>query len=125
MPLDDAARARIDLRAGARSPSPRTAATRRCRCSWRRRRRLEPLDARLARDTYLDALSAALFAGRLASGPGARHVAEAVRRHAAAERRRARSTLLLEALAVLFTDGYARRGADARTARSRPSPARS
>ena len=52
-----------------RSPSPRTAATTRCRCSWRPRRRLEPLDARLARDTYLDALSAALFAGRLAVGP--------------------------------------------------------
>jgi tetratricopeptide (TPR) repeat protein len=29
-------------------------------------RRLEPLDARLARETYLEALSAALFAGRLA-----------------------------------------------------------
>lgn len=33
-------------------------------------RRLEPIDARLARETYLDAISAAEFAGRLAS-PGA------------------------------------------------------
>src|SRR5258706_225696 len=32
-------------------------------------KRLEPIDAGLARDTYLDALNAALFAGRLAS-PG-------------------------------------------------------
>ena len=31
-------------------------------------KRLEPLDARLARETYLDAFSAALFAGRLARG---------------------------------------------------------
>src|SRR3712207_9389076 len=36
-------------------------------------------DLSAARDTYLDALSAALFAGRLAAGPGAREVAQAVR----------------------------------------------
>ncbi|MCY1145625.1 AAA family ATPase [Actinoplanes sp. Pm04-4] len=41
-------------------------------------RRLEPLDPRLARDTYLDAMSAALFAGRFAAGTRARQVAEAV-----------------------------------------------
>ena len=41
-------------------------------------RRLEPLDATLARETYLDAFSAALFAGRLAHGRGMRDVAEAV-----------------------------------------------
>ena len=34
-------------------------------------KRLEPLDAALARETYLDALAAALFAGRLASGAAA------------------------------------------------------
>ena len=42
-------------------------------------KRLEPLDVRLARETYLDALSAAVFAGRLASGGGALEVAEAAR----------------------------------------------
>jgi hypothetical protein len=42
-------------------------------------RRCEPLDAQLAREAYLDALSAALFAGRLTAGPSARQVAEAVR----------------------------------------------
>ncbi|MGY1616556.1 ATP-binding protein [Geodermatophilus sp. SYSU D00691] len=68
-------------------------------------RRLEPLDAQLARDTYLDALSAALFAGRLAAGPGARQVAEAVRsaRPPAAPRK---DDELLEGLAVMFTDGF-------------------
>ena len=35
----------------------------------RRRRRLEPLDVELARETYLDAWGAALFAGRLADAP--------------------------------------------------------
>ena len=42
-------------------------------------KRLESLDARLARETYLDAFSAALSAGRLATGGGLREVAEAVR----------------------------------------------
>jgi DNA-binding CsgD family transcriptional regulator len=69
-------------------------------------RRLEPLDTRLARDTYLDALSAALFAGRLATGPGARQVAEAVRSAPPPEAPRKGDTLLV-GLAVLFTDGYA------------------
>ena len=41
-------------------------------------KRLEPLDATLARETYLDAFSAALFAGRLAHRGGVREVAEAV-----------------------------------------------
>jgi DNA-binding CsgD family transcriptional regulator len=69
-------------------------------------RRLEPLDARLSRDTYLDALSAALFAGRLAAGPGARQVAEAVREAPTPAVPR-KGDALLAGLAVLFTDGYA------------------
>ena len=69
-------------------------------------RRLEPLDSDLARATYLDALSAALFAGRLAAGPGARQVAEAVR-EAPPPRMSRKGDLLLEALALLYTDGYA------------------
>jgi DNA-binding CsgD family transcriptional regulator len=68
--------------------------------------RLEPLDPRLARDTYLDALSAALFAGRLAVGAGAAQVAEAVRR-TASPAAAGKGDLLLDGLAVLFTDGYA------------------
>ena len=42
-------------------------------------RQFEPLDSRLARETYLDALAAATFAGRLALGGGMREVAEAAR----------------------------------------------
>src|SRR5690349_19845013 len=40
-------------------------------------RRLEPLDAGLARQTYLEALSAALYAGRFGTGGGLREAAEA------------------------------------------------
>jgi DNA-binding CsgD family transcriptional regulator len=69
-------------------------------------RRLEPVDPRLARDTYLDALSAALFAGRLAAGAGAAQVAQAVRRTASPAEPR-KGDVLLDGLAVLFTDGYA------------------
>ena len=105
VPLDDAARARIDMvraeisfatnRGNEALPLLLAAA-----------RRLEPVDARLARDTYLDALSAALCAGRLASGPGARQVAEAARRAPAPGAPR-KGDALLEGLAVSFTDGYA------------------
>ena len=42
-------------------------------------KRLEPLDARLAREIYLDALTAALFAGRLGGECDAREVAAAAR----------------------------------------------
>ncbi|WP_328475399.1 AAA family ATPase [Actinoplanes sp. NBC_00393] len=69
-------------------------------------RRLEPLDPGLARDTYLDALSAALFAGRLAQGPGARQVAEAVQAGPPAPAAARKGDVLLDGLAVLFTEGY-------------------
>ncbi|WP_138731824.1 helix-turn-helix transcriptional regulator [Modestobacter excelsi] len=69
-------------------------------------RRLEPIDADLARDTYLDALTAALFAGRLAAGPGARQVAGAARAAPRPSSPRKRDALLT-GLVVLSTEGYA------------------
>ena len=42
-------------------------------------RRLEPLDAAMARETYLEAMASAMFAGRLGTGPDEREVAEAAR----------------------------------------------
>lgn len=42
-------------------------------------RRLEALDVRLARETYMDAFAAAMYAGRLGRDVGAREVAEAAR----------------------------------------------
>ncbi|TDW90527.1 regulatory LuxR family protein [Kribbella pratensis] len=70
--------------------------------------RLEQLDPRLARETYLDAFAAAMFAGRLASGSGIgmRQVAEALRGMQlpdAADK----PDLMLRDVAVLYTDGYA------------------
>jgi DNA-binding CsgD family transcriptional regulator len=68
-------------------------------------RQFEPLDSRLARETYLDALAAATFAGRLAPGGGVREVAEAARAAPPPEPARA-PDLLLAGLAVLICEGY-------------------
>src|SRR5262249_14274509 len=43
-------------------------------------RRLESLDAAMARETYLEAIASAMFAGRLGTGPDEREVAEAAQR---------------------------------------------
>jgi DNA-binding CsgD family transcriptional regulator len=73
-------------------------------------KRLESLDAALARETYLDAFSAALFAGRLARGGSVREVAEAVLAAdwgVSSRRSPLACDLLLDGLAVLTTRGYA------------------
>jgi DNA-binding CsgD family transcriptional regulator len=68
--------------------------------------RLAPIDAALSRATLLDALRAAMFAGRLTKGCGVLDVARA----ALASHRPANPTpsdLLLDGFAAYFTDGYA------------------
>jgi DNA-binding CsgD family transcriptional regulator len=104
-PLDDFQRARVSLlrgqiafssSRGSDAPPLLLAAA----------RQLEPLDVRLARTTYLEALSAAVFAGRLAVGGGLLEVAKAAR--AAPPARPARAPdLLLDGLAVLVTQRFA------------------
>jgi DNA-binding CsgD family transcriptional regulator len=69
-------------------------------------RRLEPLDAAMARDTYLEAIASAMYAGRLGGGPDEREVAEAARAVIPVAPRGA-ADLLLDALVTRFTDGYA------------------
>ena len=70
-------------------------------------KRLEPLDPSLARETYAEALAAAMYAGRLAKTDGVLEVAEAVR---AAKQARACSRpppaadLLLDGQALLITE---------------------
>jgi DNA-binding CsgD family transcriptional regulator/tetratricopeptide (TPR) repeat protein len=72
-------------------------------------RGFESLDVRLARDTYLDAWSAALFAGRLATAGGLREVSRAARASVSRSDVPARpSDLLLDGLTALFTDGRER-----------------
>ena len=69
-------------------------------------RRLATLDPALARETYLDALSAAMFAGRFA-GPGGSALEIAQAASAAPPPHAPRgSDLLLDALATLFSDTY-------------------
>ena len=69
-------------------------------------RRLEPLDAGLARETHLDALGAAIFAGRFAEGSGVGQVAAAARRGPAGPAAPQTMDLLLEGVTTRFTDGY-------------------
>ncbi|HEX4017459.1 MAG TPA: LuxR C-terminal-related transcriptional regulator [Frankiaceae bacterium] len=68
---------------------------------------LEPLDVKLARETFLDALLAAMFAGRLASQASVREIAEAARLAPASLDPPDAADQLLDGLAVRFTDGYA------------------
>ena len=69
-------------------------------------RRLELLDVRLSRDTYLDAWAAALFAGRLASeGGGLLDVSRAVLTAPDPEDPPLPRDLLLEGLALVLTEG--------------------
>lgn len=66
---------------------------------------LEPLNPSSARETLLDALAAALLAGRLAGEVGAAEVAR-VARVAVSARHSTATDLLLDGLALLIVDGY-------------------
>jgi hypothetical protein len=71
-------------------------------------KRLEPIDAELSRATYLDALSAAIFAGLLANqGGGALEVARAASAAPRPLRAPRAPDLLLDGLAANFNEGYA------------------
>jgi DNA-binding NarL/FixJ family response regulator len=104
-PLDDLQRAQLDVllgriafagnRGNDASPLMLKAAS-----------RLEHVDLRLAHETYLDALIAALFAGRLAVDANVQVVAEAVRAAPRSDEAVPASELLLDGLALLITDGW-------------------
>jgi DNA-binding CsgD family transcriptional regulator len=70
-------------------------------------KRLEPLDQRLARETYLEALTAVLFPAHLAPGGRVLETARAARAAPPAAQPPRASDLLLDGLALLITDGYA------------------
>jgi DNA-binding CsgD family transcriptional regulator len=70
-------------------------------------RQFEPFDLGMAREIYLEALSTAVFAGRLAVGGGVREVAEAARWAPAPPHSARASDLLLDGLALQITEGYA------------------
>jgi hypothetical protein len=102
-PLDELASARVDLlraqvvfasRHGRDAPPLMLSAA----------RRLETLDVGLARETYLEAFTAALFVGRLSPAVG--DVASAARMAPAPLVPGRGPDLLLDGLAVLVTEGY-------------------
>jgi DNA-binding CsgD family transcriptional regulator len=102
-PLDELASARVDLlraqvvfasRHGRDAPPLMLSAA----------RRLETLDVELARETYLEAFTAALFVGRLSPAVG--DVARAARTAPAPAVPGRAPDLLLDGLAVLVTEGY-------------------
>jgi DNA-binding CsgD family transcriptional regulator len=68
-------------------------------------KQLEPLDIGLARETYLEAFTAALFVGRLSPAVG--DVARAARMAPAPLAPARAADLLLDGLALLVTEGYA------------------
>jgi DNA-binding CsgD family transcriptional regulator len=70
-------------------------------------RRLEPFDLDLARETYLDAWGAALFAGRLATAADIMEVSRRARAARPPTRPLRPAELLLDALATLVTEGRA------------------
>ncbi|HET6951792.1 MAG TPA: AAA family ATPase [Acidimicrobiales bacterium] len=69
--------------------------------------KLDALDNALARETYLEALEAAIFVGRLGRGLDVRETAEAARAAPPAPPRPRPMDLLLDGAATRFTEGYA------------------
>ncbi len=105
-PLDGLRRAQVDLlrgqiafasSAGSEAPALLLKAA----------RQLEPLDAALARHTYLDAWSAALLAGEFARAGDLHEVSRAARSAPPPTGAPRPSDLLLDGLAVLVTEGRA------------------
>jgi DNA-binding CsgD family transcriptional regulator len=69
-------------------------------------RDFEPLDSRLARETYLEALTSTFFGGRPSDGSDALEVARAARAGPSAPQPASPPDLLLDGLALLVTEGY-------------------
>ncbi|GAA3585455.1 ATP-binding protein [Kribbella ginsengisoli] len=78
--------------------------------------KLAPLDVETARDTYLEALGASIYAGRLHGPVGSREVATAARISLSRTPASRPAGLLLDGLVTRFTDGYVAGVAPLRTA---------
>jgi DNA-binding CsgD family transcriptional regulator len=108
-PLDELQRARVDV-LRAQIAFARSGGSDASALMLAAAKRLEPLDAGLARETYLEAFGATLFAGRLSAGVGVTELADAARAAARAgsslQPPRPRD-LLLDGLVTRFTEGYA------------------
>ncbi|HEY2436681.1 MAG TPA: LuxR C-terminal-related transcriptional regulator, partial [Solirubrobacteraceae bacterium] len=105
-PLNELQRAQVDLLRGqvAFALSPGSDAP---PLLLKAAKRLEPLDQRLARDTYLEALTDVFFPGLLASDESVLETARAARAAPPSPQPPRASDLLLDGLALLITEGYA------------------
>jgi DNA-binding CsgD family transcriptional regulator len=103
-PLDELGRARVDL-LHAQLAYAQNRGSDAPLLLLRAARTLETLDPRLSRDTYLDAWSAALFAGRLASDGNLLDVSRAARTAPGPAHPPHPSDLLLDGFALVFTEG--------------------
>ena len=104
-PLDDVQRAQLDVLRG-RVAFAGNRGNDAAPLMLKAASRLEHVDLRLARETYLDALTAALFAGRLAVDASAQVVARAALAAPRSDEPARASELLLEGLALLITGSY-------------------
>jgi ATP/maltotriose-dependent transcriptional regulator MalT len=105
-PLDELQRARLDLlRAEAAYSESRGSDA--PALLLRAAKALEPLDPQLARETYLDAWSSALFAGRFASTASMDEVSREARAGPRPAGTPLPSDLLLDGLSIAFTDDRA------------------
>ena len=104
-PLDELGRARIDL-IRAEIVFAQTRGPNAPRLLLQAARKLEPLDVRLSRNTYLDAWGAALFAGHLADAGGSlQDVSVAAATASAPAGGPLPRDVLLDGLALMFTEG--------------------
>jgi len=107
-PLDELQRARVDVLRG-QVAFARGRVSDASALMLAAAKRLEPLDAGLARETYREAFGAVLFAGRLSGAVGVREVASAARAagRAGSSLQPPRALdLLLDGLVTRFTEGY-------------------
>jgi DNA-binding CsgD family transcriptional regulator len=104
-PLDELQRARLD-RLRAQIMFARTRGSDAPRLLLDTAKRLEPFDIGLARETYLEALGATIFAGRLSGARNLREAAEAAITAPPGSRPPRAIDLLLDGLATRFTEGY-------------------
>ena len=103
-PLDELQRARLDLLRAEASYSESRGSTAPA-LLLRAAKALEPLDPQLARETYLDAWSSALFAGGLAGPAGLHEVSHEARSVRMPTDRPRPSDVLLDGFSLAFTEG--------------------
>jgi DNA-binding CsgD family transcriptional regulator len=105
-PADPLRAARISLLRGQMAFASATRSTEAPRLLLETARQFDGLDVVRARQTYLEAFAGAVFAGRFSAGAGLAEVAAAARQAPPPGPRAGAADLLLDGLALLYTDGW-------------------